>query len=132
MQLGSDFRKSMEGTKKSVNAFMSGLKVQASTMLKQLDDRHEAAKKPKKEEDSDSGPVRFPLGGKNGRVDIQLQPNLIDNEYISAVLAHSGYWTNTDVIDYVIDLTSNKEVNDIQGPVVAQDSTTSPSKSKNE
>jgi hypothetical protein len=52
-------------------------------------------------------PLRFPLVGKNsnGRVDLQLQPRVIDNEYLSAVMAYTSYWTHTDIIDYMIDLT---------------------------
>jgi hypothetical protein len=55
--------------------------------------------------------LRFPLVGKNsnGRVDLQLQPRVIDNEYLSAVMAHTSYWTNTDITDYMIDLTPVKE-----------------------
>jgi len=106
-QLGDDFRKSMEGTKKSVNMFMSGLKDQASSLLQQLDDRHSTAKRAKQEDfESESSELAFPLAGKQRRLDFQLQPNLIDNEYISAVTAHSSYWGNTDVVDYFIDLTT--------------------------
>lgn len=129
-QIGDDIRKSMEGTKKSVNSFVSGLKVHATTILQQLDERHDEAKNGKQSEDADFGPLRFPLGGKSDRVDYQLQPNLIDNEYLSAVLAHSGYWTNTDVIDYMIDLTS--EAYNGQQLIVVQDASASPGKSKSE
>ena len=47
---------------------------------------------------------KFPLGGASDRVDFALQPNLVDNEYISAVLAHSttGYLLNTDFLEYVV------------------------------
>lgn len=61
------------------------------------------------------GPLRFPLGGKSRRLDYQLQPSLIDNEYIKAVTAHSTYFQNTDVIDFVIDITEkvDQEVIDL-------------------
>jgi hypothetical protein len=52
------------------------------------------------------GPLRFPLGGKSERVDYSFQPGVIDNEYISAVLAHSTatYFTNSDFQDFLIKL----------------------------
>ncbi len=47
--------------------------------------------------------LRFPLGGtQNPRIDYCLQPMMVDNEYISAVTAHSSYFTNTDVQDFLI------------------------------
>jgi DDHD domain len=64
------------------------------------------------------GPLRFPLGGKSERVDYSFQPGVIENEYISAVLAHSTstYFTNADFHDFLIKLvdpppeTSNEKV----------------------
>jgi DDHD domain len=52
------------------------------------------------------GPLRFPLGGKSERVDYSFQPGVIENEYISAVLAHSTatYFTNADFQDFLIKL----------------------------
>lgn len=50
----------------------------------------------------------FPLGGRSFRVDYQLQPRVIDNEYISAVTAHSSYFQNTDVLDFVVDLVDRR------------------------
>ncbi|KAL7553448.1 hypothetical protein ACHAWF_016730, partial [Thalassiosira exigua] len=44
----------------------------------------------------------FRLGGKSPRVDFQIQPGVIDNEYLSAVTAHSSYFVNDDVIDFII------------------------------
>ena len=47
--------------------------------------------------------LRFPLGGtQNPRIDYCLQPMIVDNEYISAVTAHSSYFTNTDVQDFLV------------------------------
>jgi hypothetical protein len=48
--------------------------------------------------------LAFPLGGKSNRVDYSLQTGVIDNEYISAVLAHSSYFSNADVQDFLISL----------------------------
>jgi hypothetical protein len=56
------------------------------------------------------GPLRFPLAERNGRLDNQPQARVIDNEYVSAVLAHSSSFTNTDIIDYVIDLTTRSKL----------------------
>ena len=47
--------------------------------------------------------VKFDLAGSgNSRVDYALQKALVDNEYISAVSAHSTYWVNSDVIKFVV------------------------------
>lgn len=50
------------------------------------------------------GPLKFSfaLGGKSERVDFQLQPSITDNEYLSAVYAHSGYWTHHDFLEFII------------------------------
>lgn len=84
----------------------------------------------------------FPLGGRTTRVDFQIQPGMfkgstsvhlsllseselccfchfwpgvIDNEYLSAVTAHSSYFCNEDLIDFLIFNTrpdeENKSVN---------------------
>ncbi|KAL7567945.1 hypothetical protein ACA910_019655 [Epithemia clementina (nom. ined.)] len=47
----------------------------------------------------------FPLGGASPRVDYSLQPGIIDNEYISAVLAHSTstYFLHEDFLEFMID-----------------------------
>lgn len=57
--------------------------------------------------------LRFPLGGRSSRLDYQLQPNLIDNEYIKAVTAHSTYFQQTDIIDFVIDITGQIDKDEI-------------------
>ena len=44
----------------------------------------------------------FQLGGRSTRVDFQIQPGVIDNEYLSAVTAHSSYFSNDDVVDFII------------------------------
>lgn len=44
----------------------------------------------------------FRLGGRSTRVDFQIQPGVIDNEYLSAVSAHSSYFSNEDVVDFII------------------------------
>ncbi len=46
--------------------------------------------------------VAFRLGGRTSRIDFQIQPGVIDNEYLSAVTAHSSYFSNEDIIDFII------------------------------
>ena len=50
------------------------------------------------------GPLKykFSLGGKSDRVDFQLQPSITENEYLSAVYAHSCYWGNHDFLEFII------------------------------
>jgi len=52
----------------------------------------------------EKGPVsyKFALGGKSDRVDMQLQTGLVENEYVSSVSAHASYWSNEDVLDFLI------------------------------
>eukprot|EP00543_Licmophora_paradoxa_P016573 CAMPEP_0202460634 /NCGR_PEP_ID=MMETSP1360-20130828/45091_1 /ASSEMBLY_ACC=CAM_ASM_000848 /TAXON_ID=515479 /ORGANISM="Licmophora paradoxa, Strain CCMP2313" /LENGTH=702 /DNA_ID=CAMNT_0049082377 /DNA_START=19 /DNA_END=2127 /DNA_ORIENTATION=+ len=52
------------------------------------------------------GPTEFALGGNSisRRVDFQLQTGVIDNEYFSAVSAHSNYFTNQDIQEFLIGL----------------------------
>lgn len=57
----------------------------------------------------DGGQARsltFPLGGTSPRVDFSLQPGAVENEYLSAVSAHSTYFSNTDVQNFVISIAS--------------------------
>ena len=89
----------------SISNFMGGL-------FQKMDERHELENK---SNDKSNAPLRFFLAGQNERVDYQLQPRVIDNEYLSAVTAHSSYFANTDVIDYIIDLTRGKNVELIIG-----------------
>lgn len=72
---------------------------------------------PTTSDDSNNDALRFPLGGKSERLDFQLQPSLIDNEYVKSVTAHSTYFQQTDIIDFVIDITGqiDREVIDLTG-----------------
>eukprot|EP00815_Leptocylindrus_aporus_P009464 CAMPEP_0116056678 /NCGR_PEP_ID=MMETSP0322-20121206/4157_1 /TAXON_ID=163516 /ORGANISM="Leptocylindrus danicus var. apora, Strain B651" /LENGTH=658 /DNA_ID=CAMNT_0003540541 /DNA_START=143 /DNA_END=2119 /DNA_ORIENTATION=+ len=49
--------------------------------------------------------ITFALGGEQGsssqRVDFWLQTGPLDNEYLSAIKAHSNYFINTDVVEFV-------------------------------
>jgi len=44
----------------------------------------------------------FPIGGKNKRIDYELQVGLIDNEYLSAVSAHTSYWIHEDMVEFIL------------------------------
>jgi hypothetical protein len=55
------------------------------------------------------GPQSFPLGGKSSRVDFQLQRGVVDNEYLSAVSAHSNYFINTDFQDFLTSICAKIE-----------------------
>jgi len=64
-------------------------------------------KKPSKMRPNFSGCIKgrecsFRLGGRSTRVDFQMQPGVIDNEYLSAVTAHSSYFSNEDIVDFII------------------------------
>jgi hypothetical protein len=51
--------------------------------------------------------LKFALGGKSERVDFQLQPGVVENEYISAVSAHTSYWINDDLLEFLIQCANN-------------------------
>jgi len=55
-----------------------------------------------KQKKKDDVLLKFALGGKSERVDFQLQPGVVDNEYISAVSAHTSYWMNDDLLEFLI------------------------------
>eukprot|EP00531_Pseudo-nitzschia_arenysensis_P009879 CAMPEP_0116120120 /NCGR_PEP_ID=MMETSP0329-20121206/3010_1 /TAXON_ID=697910 /ORGANISM="Pseudo-nitzschia arenysensis, Strain B593" /LENGTH=689 /DNA_ID=CAMNT_0003613877 /DNA_START=117 /DNA_END=2189 /DNA_ORIENTATION=+ len=65
--------------------------------------------------------LRFPLAGRSTRLDYQLQPNLIDNEYIKAVTAHSTYFQQTDIIDFVIDITEQIDKDEVIDLTIGED-----------
>jgi hypothetical protein len=119
MQMGDEIRRSMAEKSNSMTSFMSGLTSGAQALMQKLDEHTDANNKEEasKKAGSDTGPLRFNLAGRKDRLDYQLQPRVIDSEYLSAVMAHSSYFANTDVIDYIIDLTSvkKKEVIDLTG-----------------
>merc|ERR1711937_770358 len=54
-------------------------------------------------------PIAFRLGGKSDRVDFQLQGGVIDNEYISAVSAHSKYFTSIDLQSFIVHLVEKND-----------------------
>ena len=50
--------------------------------------------------------IKFPLGGRSTRVDFQLQTGIVENEYLSAVTAHGCYFTNDDLLEFLIELSA--------------------------
>ena len=52
---------------------------------------------------SEPNEIKFALSGKNNaRVDYMIQTELVENEYVSAVSAHSMYFRNDDILDFII------------------------------
>lgn len=107
-QLGDEIRKSFMEQKNTWSSLIGS----AATVLAQSLDSESTVKnlvgsdgravlKP--------GPLKFPLGGKSDRVDYSLQPGVIDNEYFSAVTAHSSYFSNADFQDFFISLMAASE-----------------------
>jgi hypothetical protein len=109
-QMGQDIRKSFVDTRTSFTFLVN----KAATLLQSADD---AAKSKSIENGAAHNsaaadePLKFPLGGTNRyRVDYQLQPRVIDNEYVAAVTAHTAYFENSDVQDAIIDLTTQTKM----------------------
>jgi len=103
-QIGDEILRAMEGKRAS----FSGLFSQAVTVLGKSIEEGAGTQQSRGRAAHSTAPEIFPLGGKSQRVDYQLQRGVVDNEYLSAVTAHSNYFTNSDVIDFVADLGSKK------------------------
>lgn len=58
-------------------------------------------------------PPTFALGNPSdparGRVDYSFQPGVVENEYINAIMAHSSYFGNSDLIDFLVSRLSMNE-----------------------
>jgi len=117
MQLGDEIRKkswSLFGnvSKTSSTGNTSTLNVTMQEKEKDSNEQSNEALKTTKGDVSSDGknkPLEFPLGGRSNRLDYQLQPGVIDNEYITAVTAHSTYFQNTDIIDFIMDVAGQEE-----------------------
>ena len=65
-----------------------------------------------KRQPSNISDYKFALGGRgdkdvnNTRVDYQLQQGLVGNDYISSLVAHTSYFRNDDVINFIMELDS--------------------------
>jgi hypothetical protein len=102
MYLGDNIRKSMTETQKSISSFVDN---NISNPVQRLFGK-EPPERPEEEEEEE--PLRFPLAGGSGRLDFQLQPPVIDNKYLAVAAAHASYFTDTDILDYLIDLTRDR------------------------
>mmetsp|Transcript_30020 Transcript_30020/g.49586 ORF Transcript_30020/g.49586 Transcript_30020/m.49586 type:complete len:669 (-) Transcript_30020:281-2287(-) len=102
-QLGDDFVKSFQEKSSSVKGFFTAITEQATAALQTLGDGEEASKR-QRVANLKQGPLNFALGGTSNRIDFCLQPGVIENEYFAAVTAHSCYFNNPDVIDFVLEL----------------------------
>lgn len=106
-QLGDGIRRSIELNKTNLSSFFSTVTEKVESVIKAADES--AAEDAKKRELSSRSfrglkpkfKYKFPLGGKSERVDYQLQTGVIDNEYISAVTAHSTYLYNPDFLEFL-------------------------------
>lgn len=101
-QLGDDIRRTFTEKTSNWSSMIALVTEQAVSAIQSSTEKAAAeaeVSKPMKE-----GPLKFALGGKSERVDFQLQPGVIDNEYFSAVMAHSSYFSNGDIIDFLLDL----------------------------
>ena len=99
-QIGDEIAKAMEGKAASISNLFS----QAATVLGKSFEEAPSALQIKSAHST--GPACFPLGGKSQRVDYQLQKGVVDNEYLSAITAHSTYFVNTDFLDFVANIGS--------------------------
>jgi hypothetical protein len=99
LQMGDVIKKSLFDTKKKASSAANAWGALLESAVTVLAENADA-----KSGEKGSEMERFPLGGKSPRVDFALQPLIIDNEYISAVTAHSSYLTNQDVQDFVVGL----------------------------
>jgi hypothetical protein len=105
-QFGDEIRKSIMEQKNTwtsmIESAATALSLDTETPAKRIGSDGNAAVK--------MGPLMFPLGGKSTRVDYSLQPGVIENDYISAVTAHSTYFSNGDFQDFFISLMAASEV----------------------
>ena len=111
MQLGDDIRKSFAEKANTWSNLITSMTEQAVAALSKTVEADEAGVKKGHLRPAE---LEFALGGKNDRVDFQLQTGVIDNAYLSAVTAHSAYFTNSDVLDLIIE---KAKVDDNDGAV---------------
>jgi hypothetical protein len=119
MKLGDEITKALSKQRSSISMFMSAITEQASSVLQQIEDSSSVERNSKVRGDGmgrskdQSDTLQFQLSGRSPRIDYQLQPRVIDNEYISAVTAHSSYFQNTDIIDFIIDIADQRQGDDV-------------------
>uniref|UniRef100_A0A7S2L9M1 DDHD domain-containing protein n=2 Tax=Leptocylindrus danicus TaxID=163516 RepID=A0A7S2L9M1_9STRA len=98
------------GTKTFGNIFSKVSDVVSTGNLKDLE-----SVVPQKKEVNCPDSLSFALGGaSNPRVDYCLQLGLVDNEYLSALTAHTSYFTNGDILQFIVNKSmANREWKDV-------------------
>ena len=101
LHLGETLQRSFTETSKSISIFVED---NINNPVQRLFGKEP----PERPEEEEEVPLRFPLAGERGmgRVDFQLQPPVIDNKYLAVAAAHSSYFSDADIVDYLIDLTT--------------------------
>lgn len=56
---------------------------------------------------------KFALGGESDRVDYQLQPGVVENEYLAAIGAHNSYLKNSDLLEFWIERAQESNINKV-------------------
>ena len=119
MQLGDDIRKSFVEKANSWSNLITSVTEQAVAALSKTVETDETGVKKGHLRPAE---LKFALGGKSDRVDFQLQTGVIDNAYISAVTAHSTYFTNSDVLDLIIEKAKGDDNDEAIGSVMESES----------
>lgn len=104
-EMGDNFRKSLTRSIRGNFDKVSEAAAVVSDLIHKDEKRKSRVfllRESKKNDDNNDGELKFALGGMSSRVDYHLQTGVIENEYISAVTAHSGYFSNEDVLDFLI------------------------------
>mmetsp|Transcript_26495 Transcript_26495/g.30329 ORF Transcript_26495/g.30329 Transcript_26495/m.30329 type:complete len:666 (+) Transcript_26495:130-2127(+) len=102
-RFGDDFVKTWQTQSTSINNFFSNITTRQNKDGKTDNTTNHSFST----ENLKQGPLEFPLGGRSSRIDYCLQPGVIENEYLSAVTAHSSYFINHDLLHFIIDLTDS-------------------------
>jgi hypothetical protein len=102
--VGDGIVKSFQEKRSNMKEFFASITEQAAAALKTIGDDDQNSKR-HCSANLKQGPLKFALGGKSSRIDYCIQPGVIENEYIAAVSAHSCYFINPDVLDFILDLT---------------------------
>lgn len=106
MQLGDDIRRTFTEKTSNWSSLIASVTEQAVSAIQSSTEKTaaEPEKEQKGKKNKNEGHLKFALGGKSERVDFQLQTSVVDNEYFSAVMAHSSYFTNGDFQEFLLDL----------------------------
>ena len=107
-QLGDDLRRSLQSNGRTLSSFFGSVAEKVESVMNAAEEesrqQQQDARKRRASQQQQQGPANmFALGGTSLRVDHQLQTGAIENEYLSAVSAHSSYFVNDDVISFLLD-----------------------------